>query len=132
NFIALTDIGTSPYPVMRMMGMELLVFANSAWKSRPLNLGNLTSSTMQLTTLGSLLSSKSAIEPKGLTLRPTELSSSARESRKSASSSTTNTVASLDPPRICTESCVTGHSPDMSDRTAKYRLNDGRFNFNTE
>src|SRR5262249_24618040 len=100
---------------MRMMGMVLLAFASSAWKSRPLNLGNLTSSTRQLTTSGSGLSSNSAIEPNGMTLRPTELSRAVRDSRKSTSSSTSNTVASSDAARICTECCVTRHSPDICD-----------------
>src|SRR5262249_18506977 len=127
---------------MRMMGMVLFALASSAWKSRPLNLGNLTSSTRQLTTSGRELSSNSAMEPNGLTLRPTELSRAVRESRKSTSSSTSNTVASSDAARICTECCVTRHSPDMCDpapdvcdsapgicyRAAKYRPDDDEFN----
>ena len=39
-FIALTDMGMSPWPVMMMMGMWIFAFANCAWKSSPLNPGS--------------------------------------------------------------------------------------------
>src|SRR5262245_42211199 len=90
--MALTDIGTSPYPVMKTMGMELLAFASSVCSWKPLKLGILTSSTRQLTTSGSLLASNSVAEPNILTLRPTELSRAATEIRKSGSSSTRKTT----------------------------------------
>ncbi len=47
-FIACTDIGMSPCPVMKMIGSSLFAAASSRWKSRPPFPGNLTSSTRQV------------------------------------------------------------------------------------
>ena len=80
-FMALTDTETSLSAVMKMMGMESFACASSVCRSRPLNLGILTSSTRQLTTSGSLLASNSAAEPNILTLRATERNRRAPASR---------------------------------------------------
>src|SRR5262249_42794014 len=71
-FMAWNDMGMSPWPVMNMIGIRMFALASSAWKSRPLSPGNLTSSTRQLVTSGSLLLNNSAAEPNVPTLRLTD------------------------------------------------------------
>src|SRR5262245_34480039 len=90
--MAWTDMGISPWPVMNMMGIWMFALASSAWKSSPLTPGNLTSSTRQLATSGSLLRNKSAAEPNVSTLRLTDRNRLLSASLSDSSSSTTNTI----------------------------------------
>ncbi len=71
-FIALTVIGISPCPEIKMMGIRIFALASSFWKSRPLTPGSRTSSTRQLATAGSLLFHSSAVDEKSSHLNPTD------------------------------------------------------------
>src|SRR5580704_3986386 len=71
-FMALTVIGMSPWPVMKMIGTRISALANSVWKSRPLKPGSLTSSTRQHGTSASLLRRNSAAEANTSACNPTD------------------------------------------------------------
>ena len=90
--MARTDIGMSPWPVMKMIGVRMSAFSSWPWKSRPLTPGNLMSSTRQLAPSGRLRCRNSAAEPKSSTCRPTERNRLLNASRTDGSSSTTNTM----------------------------------------
>ena len=61
-FIARTDIGMSPWPVMKMIGMWMFAPASCAWKSSPLIPGSRMSSTRQLGASGKLALRNSGAE----------------------------------------------------------------------
>src|SRR5262249_24721303 len=93
DFIARTDIGMSPYPVRKMIGICTSALASSSCKSSPLRPGSLTSSTRQLGSCARDLTRKSAADAKVSTGRPAERMRLASDSRTDRSSSTTWTGA---------------------------------------
>ena len=87
-FIALTVIGMSPCPVMKMIGRCLLAAESSRWNSRPLCPGILISTTRQVGRSGSSpLLKKSEADENCRVERPTDRNSRTTDSRNSASSS---------------------------------------------
>src|SRR6266446_6359715 len=90
--MARTDIGMSPCPVIKMMGMGMPDSASLRWKSSPLIPGSLTSSTRQLGTSSRAFCRNSWAEPNSSTSRCTERMSLFSASRMDASSSITNTT----------------------------------------
>src|SRR6266852_2798868 len=91
-FIAWTVIGTSPCPVMKMIGMPRRSAAMRFWSSRPLSPGSRISSTRQLGTRAGELPRKSCAEANVSGLHPALRINSSRDSRTEMSSSTTNTM----------------------------------------
>jgi hypothetical protein len=90
-FIACTVVGTSPYPVMKMIGMS----ARSTmrfWRSRPLRLGSVTSRTRQLGPSIRERPRKSSADANVSGCQPAERISNSSDSRTDTSSSTTNTT----------------------------------------
>src|SRR5919198_1801510 len=94
-FMACTDIGMSPWPVMNTIGIWISASLKARCRSRPLNPGKRTSRTRQEGASRDRLFRNSCAEPKVSTLKPADWRSRAVEMRTSASSSTTNTVASI-------------------------------------
>src|SRR5258708_469726 len=91
-FMARTDIGMSPWPVMKMMGMWMFACWSWAWKSRPLTPGRRMWSTRQLAPSGRLCCRNSAVEPNSSTCRSTERNRRLKATRAEGSTSTTNTT----------------------------------------
>src|SRR5262249_8127742 len=90
-FMALTVVGTSPYPVMNMIEMP------PSWdkrfcRSKPLRSGRLTSSTRQLGVGTRGQARNSCADANVSTCQPTWRMSSSSDSRTETSSSTTNTM----------------------------------------
>src|SRR5215475_865967 len=75
--------------MMNTTGSMMPASSSVFWNSSPLAPGNLTSSTMQPAASGRLLRTNSCVDANACTLRPTERSRSATESRTVASSSIT-------------------------------------------
>src|SRR5262245_54231001 len=90
--MACTDIGTSPYPVMKMIGMSGRSAVTSFCRSRPLRSGRLTSRTRQLGTRGLWRERNSCADANVSGCQPADSISSSRDSRTETSSSTTNTI----------------------------------------
>src|SRR5262245_61473925 len=84
-------MGTSPYAVMKMIGISMFAAASSRWKSRPLCPGSLTSSTRQVGPSGRPDFKNSGSDASALTCRPTDLSKLPSASLISGSSSTITT-----------------------------------------
>src|SRR5580704_4971616 len=91
-FIACTVIGTSPWPLMKMIGMSLRSTATRFCSSRPLSPGRETSSTRQLGAKIRGRSRKSCAEANVSGCHPSLRISSSSDSRTEMSSSTTNTI----------------------------------------
>jgi len=91
-FIALTDIGMSPWPVMNMTGISILALANSAWKSSPPVPGSRTSRIRQHGASGRFVARKSGAEANPSTRNPTDRIKLLIAPRCELSSSTTNTI----------------------------------------
>src|SRR5262249_6690414 len=90
-FIACTVIGTSPWPVMKMIGI-LVRSASCFCNSRPLIPGSVTSSTRQHGTVGWRRDRNSCADTNVSDDQPALLISSSKDSRTETSSSTTNTI----------------------------------------
>src|SRR3954470_23430210 len=99
-FMARTVIGTSPWPVMKMIGMSVRSAAIRFCKSKPLRSGRLTSSTRQLGTVTRGRARNSCADEKVSGSQPSQRISASNDSRTETSSSTTKTI---------------GASRDMSD-----------------
>src|ERR1051326_3007351 len=91
-FIALTVMGTSPWPVIKMIGMSVLSEAISFCSSRPLSSGRETSSTRQLGASGRGRARNSSADAKVSGCHPTKRISASSDSRTEMSSSTTKTI----------------------------------------
>src|SRR5215510_778458 len=91
-FIAWTVIGTSPWPVMKMIGMSVRS-ASCCCSSRPLSPGSETSSTRQHGTVARGRARNSCGDANVSGFQPALLISSSSDSRTEMSSSTTKTVA---------------------------------------
>src|ERR1051326_2040341 len=91
-FIALTVMGTSPWPVIKMIGMSVLSEAISFCSSRPLSSGRETSSTRQLGASGRGRARNSSADAKVSGCHPTKRISASSDSRTEMSSSTTKTM----------------------------------------
>src|SRR5436309_4631720 len=91
-FMAWTDIGTAPWPVMKMMGMSVRSAAMRRCSSSPLRPGSETSSTRQLgaSTRGRARNSCAVASSSGC--QPALRISNSSDSRTEMSSSTTNTM----------------------------------------
>jgi hypothetical protein len=96
-FMARTDIGMSPCPVMNTIGIRMPAFTNSAWKSRPLDPGRRTSSTRQLGTSGRALCRNCCAEANTSARNCTDSKSLASARRMASSSSTTKTMGDPTP-----------------------------------
>ena len=90
-FIACTVIGTSPWPVMKMIGMSVRS-ASCFCSSRPLSPGSVTSSTRQHGTGGARAGQKFLRRRERFGLPAGALISSSNDSRTETSSSTTKTI----------------------------------------
>src|SRR6185369_9704299 len=90
-FMACTVIGTSPCPVMKMIGMSVRS-ASCFCNSSPLRPGSDTSSTRQLGTVGRGWDRKSCADTNVWARHPAALMSSSNDSRTETSSSTTKTT----------------------------------------
>ena len=95
-FIARTVVGTSAWPVMKMIGIWMSMRARVACKSRPLAPGSRRSSTRQSGRLGKAKASNSSVEPKLAEAKPTDRKRSDRLARTSGSSSTIRTSGMSD------------------------------------
>src|SRR5262249_34722020 len=93
-FIACTVIGTSPYPVMKMIGMSSRSTTRCCTSS-PLRSGSDTSRTRQLGAQTRGRARNAAAEAKGSTCQPAQRISPSSASRTETSSSTTNTMGVL-------------------------------------
>src|SRR6266446_6607026 len=91
-FIAWTVIGTSPCPVMKMIGMSVRSDAISFCNSSPLRSGSETSSTRQLGVAVRGWVRNSAADANVSGCQPANLISSSSDSRTEMSSSTTKTI----------------------------------------
>src|SRR6266478_5958800 len=91
-FMAWTDIGMSPCPVMKMIGMSIRSLAMRFCRSRPLRPGRETSSMRQLgtRTRGRLRNSCADANISGC--QPLQRINNSSDSRTEMSSSTTNTI----------------------------------------
>src|SRR5262249_6904504 len=90
-FIACTVVGTSPYPVMKMIGISARSMMRR-WRSRPVRLGSVTSRTRQLGPSMRERSRNSSADSNVSGCQPAERISSSSDSRTDTSSSTTNTT----------------------------------------
>src|SRR5262245_1216555 len=91
-FIARTVIGTSPYPVMKMIGISDRS-ASCCCRSRPLSPGSVTSSTRQHGTAARGRARNSRADANVSGCQPALSISSSSDSRTEMSSSTTKTMA---------------------------------------
>src|SRR6266702_187009 len=91
-FMACTVIGTSPWPVMKMIGMSIRSTATRFCKSRPLRPGRETSSTRQLGTKTRGRARNSCADANVSGCQPSKRISNSSDSRTETSSSTTNTM----------------------------------------
>src|SRR4051794_36673335 len=91
-FIALTVMGTSPRPVMKMIGMSVRSTATIFCRSRPLRSGRPTSRIKQLGVKLRGRARKSDADPKVSEAQPSHRIRSSSDSRTEISSSTTKTV----------------------------------------
>ena len=90
-FIARTVIGTSPWPVMKMIGISVRS-ASRCCSSRPFSPGSVTSSTRQQGTVGRGRDRKSRADANSSGCQPALLINSSSDSRTETSSSTTKTI----------------------------------------
>src|SRR5205814_1617261 len=90
-FIACTLIGTSPWPVMKMIGMSVRSTSRCC-SSSPLSPGSVTSSTRQHGTVGRGRDWNSRADANVSGCQPAALIKSSSESRTETSSSTTKTM----------------------------------------
>src|SRR5258706_1200529 len=91
-FMARTVIGTSPWPVMKMIGISVRSAAIRFCKSKPLRSGRLTSSTRQLGTLTRGRARNSCADANVSGSQPSQRISASNDSRTERSSSTTKTI----------------------------------------
>src|SRR5258707_13718787 len=91
-FMAWTVIGTSPLPVMKMIGMSVRSTATRFWRSRPLRSGSVTSSTRQLGALTRGRARNSCADANVSACQPAHRISNSSDSRTETSSSTTKTI----------------------------------------
>src|SRR5258706_13750193 len=91
-FMARTVIGTSPWPVMKMIGMSVRSAAIRFCKSKPLRSGRLTSSTRQLGTPTRGRARNSCADANVSGSQPSQRISASNDSRTETSSSTTKTI----------------------------------------
>src|SRR5438309_11494249 len=92
-FIACTVMGTSPWPVMKMIGMSVRS-ASCCCSSSPLSPGSVTSSTKQHGTVGRRRDRNSCADANVSGCQPAALMKSSSDSRTEMSSSTTKTMDS--------------------------------------
>ena len=92
-FMARTDVGISPWPVIKIIGILTPALASSCCKSRPLRPGNCTSSTRQPGAFGRSAAKNSCADENVCALNPAERMTFLRLSRVYLSSSTMNTNA---------------------------------------
>jgi hypothetical protein len=90
-FIPCTVMGTSPWPVMKMMGMSVRS-ASRFCRSRPLSPGSVTSSTRQQGTAGWGRHRNSCADANVSARHPAVRTNSSSDSRTETSSSTTKTI----------------------------------------
>src|SRR5258706_2905772 len=90
--MARTDMGISPCPVIKIIGMWISAPANSRWKSSPPIPGSLISRTRQLAISGRLLLMNSDADPNISTCRPTDSTRRLMARQTDGSSSTTKTM----------------------------------------
>src|SRR2546428_4878996 len=93
--IARTDVGMSPWPVRKMIGILISALASSRWRSSPFNPGRCTSRTRQLGTSARGLARNSCADANVRPLNPAERIRLSPASRTDASSSTTYTEVSF-------------------------------------
>src|SRR5467141_2726361 len=93
-FIARTDVGTSPWPVMKMIGISRSISTRRRWRSRPERPGSWTSNTRQLGPSARGPARNSCALAYVTTPNPAARKRPPSASRTDASSSTTKTVAS--------------------------------------
>src|ERR1700694_200329 len=86
------DIGTPPYPVMKMIGMSVRSTATRFCRSRPLRSGSVTSSTRQLGARTRGRDRNSCADANVSGCQPAQRISASSDSRTETSSSTTNTM----------------------------------------
>src|SRR5882724_4371320 len=91
-FMACTVIGTSPCPVMKMIGISIRSVAISFCSSRPLSSGRETSSTRQHGATGRGRVRNSSADANVSGCDPTKRISASSDSRTETSSSTTKTI----------------------------------------
>src|SRR5580704_8611515 len=91
-FMAWTVMGTSPYPVIKMIGMSVRSTATRFCNSRPLRPGRETSSTRQLGTRALGQERNVCAEENVSGCQPSQRISDSSDSRTETSSSTTNTI----------------------------------------
>ena len=109
-FIARTVVGTSAWPVTKMIGMSARS-ATSFCRSQPLRSGRTTSSTRQLGPCTRGRDRNSCADPNVSGCQPADSMSSFSDSRTEASSSTTNTVGLASDMRAL-HSCQGATPPD--------------------
>src|SRR5437870_1794409 len=137
-FIAWTDIGMSPWPVTKTIGIAMPALANSCCKSRPLKPGIRTSSTKHDGPSGRFAAKNSRAEPNAWTLKPARRIRRSVDRRNDGSSSTTNTMESACSTRhlapetfvalFCWERAVKGRTRTRTRRrpqAAAVRFDDG-------
>src|SRR5580692_7443782 len=109
-FIAWTVFGTSPQPVMKMIGMSGRSTATCFCRSRPLRPGREMSSTRQLGTRARGRARNSSADANVCGSQPSQLISNSNDSRTDRSSSTTNTIGTAcdirDNPKLWPNACA--------------------------
>src|SRR6202522_2607750 len=91
-FIARTEVGTSPLPVIKMMGMYALSPAIRFCRSKPVRPGSVTSKTRQVGLRRDGRERDSCADSKTSAFQPALRINDSNDSRTDSSSSTTNTV----------------------------------------
>src|SRR5258706_2669201 len=124
--MARTDVGISPWPVIKIIGILIPALASSRCKSRPLRPGNCTSSTRQLGPFGRSAAKNSCADENVCALKPAERMRFFRLSRVPVSSSTTNTNAffsfMIEPPGRFTTSCRSIPRKNLRNLTIENRI----------
>ena len=100
-FIALTVVGMSPFPVMKMMGTCTRSVASRSCSSRPFRSGSPTSSTRQLGARIRGQSKKACAEANVSGCHPAHFTRPSRDSLTDTSSSTINTMGVVDGTGLC-------------------------------
>src|SRR5258706_4952469 len=124
--MARTDVGISPWPVIKIIGILTPALASSCCKSRPLRPGNCTSSTRQPEPFGRSAAKNSCADENVCALNPAERMRFFRLSRVPVSSSTTNTNAFfsfiIKPPGRLTTSCRSIPRKNLRNLTIESRI----------
>src|SRR5580692_5399027 len=109
-FIAWTVFGTSPWPVIKMIGISGRSTATCFCRSRPLRPGREISSTRQLGTTASGRARNSSADANICGSQPSQRINNSSDSRTDTSSSTTNTIGTAcdirDNPSLWPNACA--------------------------